>query len=96
MDLATRFSAVHKLLENKYYADDINDAVFATGFRRIGDLLWKVGDVKIIDDIFINGSARGVGRLAATVRHIQSGFLYHYAFAMILGLLLLLTWVLVR
>lgn len=94
--LAGQFSWLHKLLENKYYVDDFNQTVFADGSRRIGNFLWKTGDIKIIDDGIVNGVARGVGRLAASVRTVQSGFLYHYAFAMILGLLLLLTWLFVR
>lgn len=94
--MAERFSALHKLLDNKYYLDDFNQVVFADGSRRIGAFLWKVGDIKIIDDGIVNGAARSVGRLAASIRHIQSGFLYHYAFAMILGLLLLLTWLFIR
>ena len=91
-----KFSGVHKMLENKYYADDVNEAVFANGSLNIGGLLWKVGDIKIIDDGIVNGAARGVSRLAASVRHMQTGFLYHYAFAMIVGLLLLLTWLFIR
>ena len=93
---AARFSGLHRLLENKYYADDFNEAVFAGGSRNIGNALWKVGDVAIIDDGIVNGSARKIGWLATKVRRIQTGYLYHYAFAMILGLLLLLTWVFVR
>ncbi|MEM7292836.1 MAG: NADH-quinone oxidoreductase subunit L, partial [Pseudomonadota bacterium] len=92
--IAQRFSGIHRLLENKYYADDVNEAVFASGSRNIGEMLWEIGDVHLIDNGFVNGTARAVGKLAAAVRNIQTGFLYHYAFAMILGLLLLLTWLL--
>ncbi|MEM7206694.1 MAG: NADH-quinone oxidoreductase subunit L [Pseudomonadota bacterium] len=89
--IANRFAGFHRLLENKYYADDINQAVFAGGSRNLGEILWEIGDRQLIDNGFVNGTARAVGRLASAVRGIQTGFLYHYAFAMILGLLLLLT-----
>ena len=78
------------MLENKYWADAFNQKVFAGGARGIGQLLWQMGDVKIIDDLIVNGSAFSVRKFSGVIRHIQSGYLYHYAFAMIVGLLLLL------
>ena len=92
--IAKKMSFVRRVLENKFYADEFNQKVFADNSRRLGSLLWRVGDIKIIDDGIVNGLARGVGRLALKVRCIQTGFLYHYAFAIILGLLSLLTWLL--
>ena len=65
--------------------------MFAAGARGIGTLFWKVGDVRLIDGMMVNGSARVVAWLSAAVRHIQSGYIYHYAFAMIIGLFLLMT-----
>ena len=56
----------------------------------MGGLLWRIGDALIIDGIMVNGSARVVGWFSSVIRHVQSGFLYHYAFAMIIGLLLLI------
>jgi len=61
------------------------------GTRRIGRSFWKGGDQFAIDGIMVNGSARTVGRLAAVLRYMQTGYLYHYAFAMIIGLLGMLT-----
>jgi NADH-quinone oxidoreductase subunit L len=87
-----RFNAIYQLLVNKYYADDFNEAVFAGGARGVGKLLWKVGDVVIIDGLLVNGSARVVGWTAGVVRRIQTGHLYTYAFSMIIGLLLMLFW----
>jgi len=81
---------LNRLLERNYYADQFNDFFFAGGGRRIGRLFWRAGDVTVIDGAMVNGTARGIGWIAARIRHMQSGFLYHYAFAMILGLLLLL------
>ncbi len=81
---------INRLLERNYYADQFNDFFFAGGGRRLGRLFWRAGDVTMIDGAMVNGTARSIGWIAARIRHMQSGFLYHYAFAMILGLLLLL------
>jgi NADH-quinone oxidoreductase subunit L len=91
-NLARRFSGLYRLLVNKYYADDFNQAVFAGGARGVGRLLWKLGDAMIIDGLIVNGSARVVGWAASVVRRVQSGYLYQYAFSMIIGLMLLLFW----
>jgi NADH-quinone oxidoreductase subunit L len=93
--LAERFSPLYTLLTKKYYFDEIYYAVFAMGSRIIGWALWQIGDVRIIDGLFVNGSAKLVGAVSAVVRHVQSGYLYHYAFGMIIGLLLLLSLVLI-
>jgi NADH-quinone oxidoreductase subunit L len=91
-NIARRFRGIHQLLVNKYYADDFNEVVFAGGARGVGRLLWKLGDTLIIDGLIVDGSARVVGWVAGVVRQVQSGYLYHYAFSMIIGLLLLLFW----
>jgi NADH-quinone oxidoreductase subunit L len=91
-DLATRFQLVYRILVNKYGFDRFNEIFFAGGARGTGWTLWKLGDVLVIDGLLVNGSARVVGWLSAIVRQVQSGFLYHYAFSMIIGLLLLLSW----
>ena len=79
-----------RVLENKYGFDDFNQAVFARGSLLLGRGLWKGGDTAVIDGVIVNGSASLVDRLAAILRNVQSGMLYHYAFAMILGLIALL------
>ncbi len=89
--LKDKLHGLHRLLENKYGFDDFNDKVFAGGSRGLGSLLWRVGDRFFIDGAIVNGSARSVYWLARFVRHVQSGYLYHYAFAMIVGVWLLLT-----
>jgi NADH-quinone oxidoreductase subunit L len=91
---AQTFAPLKKLLDNKYYLDDLNQAVFAKGLIWIGGILWHRGDQKVIDGFFVNGSAHLVGRFAGVIRHLQSGYVYHYAFAMIAGLAVLLAWVL--
>jgi NADH-quinone oxidoreductase subunit L len=90
--IVSRIQWLYTLLVNKYYMDDFNDQVLARGARLLGTGLWKGGDVAVIDGVLIDGSARGVGAFAALARRVQSGLMYHYAFAMMLGLFGLLTW----
>ncbi|MBC7946137.1 MAG: NADH-quinone oxidoreductase subunit L, partial [Burkholderiales bacterium] len=85
------FGVIYTVLEQKYGFDRFNDWFFAGGARRIGGGLWKIGDVAVIDGFFVNGSARMVAWSSAIVRQFQSGYIYHYAFAMIIGVLLLMT-----
>jgi len=90
--IKTRISGVYNLLDRKYYFDDLWIKGFAGGGRAIGQFLWEKGDQLIIDGILVNGTARTVGRLAGVMRQIQTGYLYTYAFAMIIGLTALLGW----
>jgi len=90
--IQARTGALYALLINNYYIDRFNDWFFAGGFRRIGALFSNVGDRSIIDGFFVNGSARLVGATSAALRKIQSGYVYHYAFTMIIGVFALLTW----
>jgi NADH-quinone oxidoreductase subunit L len=85
---------IKKLLDHKYYLDELNQTVFAKGMLWFGGIFWHRGDQKIIDGFFVNGSAHLVGRFSGIVRRLQSGYLYHNAFAMIIGVISLLTWVL--
>ncbi len=87
-----RFSAIYTLLDNKYYMDRFNEIVFAGGARFLGGELWKRGDQTVIDGFLVNGSARLVGWVASVVRTFQSGYIYHYAFAMIIGVLALMSY----
>ena len=89
-----RAGAVYTLLANKFYFDAFNERFIAGGSRALGNLLWRGGDVAVIDGALVNGSARVVGWLANAVRGVQSGYLYHYAFATIIGLSALLAWLL--
>jgi NADH-quinone oxidoreductase subunit L len=89
--LARRAQWLHRVLVHKYYFDEAYQAVFAGGARLLGRGLWRIGDVAIIDGFFVNGSARVVGWFAGVIRRFQSGFVYHYAFMMIIGVFVLLT-----
>ena len=89
--IATRFALIHKILLDKYGFDRFNDWFFAGGARRIGSGLWQAGDVTLIDGL-VNGSAKIVAWFSSVIRNVQTGFLYHYAFSMIIGLVVLLGW----
>ncbi|MEY4767259.1 MAG: hypothetical protein RI907_3932, partial [Pseudomonadota bacterium] len=78
--------------ENKYFMDWINENILAAGARLMGRVFWKVGDVAIIDGAAVNGSAKLVGLIGSLVRLFQTGYLYHYALVMILGVFALMTW----
>jgi NADH-quinone oxidoreductase subunit L len=90
--IKNRFVFLHRLLENKYYLDDINEHVLARGARMLGQGLWKGGDIAIIDGVIVNGSATMIGRIAGLMRRLQTGYLYHYAFAMVIGLCVIVGW----
>lgn len=83
---------LYTLLENKYYMDWFNENVIARAARALGVGLWKGGDQAVIDGAMVNGSARLVGWFAGVVRRVQSGYIYHYAFAMLLGVIVLMTY----
>ena len=85
-----RSGVLYTILDRKYGFDDFNDKVIAAGSRGLGRLLWQVGDVKIIDGFIVNGAARSVGWFSSVIKYVQTGFLYHYAFAMFVGLFALI------
>src|SRR5665213_3584154 len=87
---------IYTLLVNKYYFDRFNDWFFAGGARMVGRFASNIGDHRIIDGFFVNGSAHAVRWMSALLRQVQSGYVYHYAFTMIIGVFALLTWWVVR
>ncbi|WP_439536514.1 NADH-quinone oxidoreductase subunit L [Methyloversatilis sp.] len=90
--VAPIFRPINTLLENKYYFDKFNEVVFAGGARALGRGLWAAGDRTVIDGVLVNGSASAVGAFARMARGIQTGYIYRYAFAMVIGVCLLLLW----
>jgi len=86
-----RFSGIVRILDNKYGLDDFNQWFFAGGAVGLGKGLWRAGDVTIIDGLMVNGSARLVGWISRLSKGMQTGYIYHYAFAMIVGVGVLLT-----
>jgi NADH-quinone oxidoreductase subunit L len=87
-----RFRPLHTLLVNKYYLDAFNENVLARGSRGLATVLWKGGDQSVIDGFVVNGSWKLVGMVSRWSRRLQTGFLYHYALVMILGMYGLITW----
>ncbi|MDB5752441.1 MAG: NADH-quinone oxidoreductase subunit [Ramlibacter sp.] len=87
-----RVQPLYKLLDNKYYMDWFNENVLAPAARGLGRGLWKGGDEAVIERVFVNGSARLIGKFAGVIRWVQSGYIYHYAFAMLLGVVVLMTY----
>ena len=83
---------IFTLLENKYYLDWINENILARGARALGTGLWKGGDQMLIDGAVVNGSWKLVGWIAGLVRRMQTGYVYHYALVMLLGVFALMTW----
>jgi NADH-quinone oxidoreductase subunit L len=83
---------LYNLLENKYYLDWFNENVLARGARALGTGLWKGGDEALIDGALVNGSWRLVNWVSGVTRWLQTGYLYHYALAMILGIFVLMTY----
>jgi NADH-quinone oxidoreductase subunit L len=86
------FMPIFTLLENKYYLDWFNENVLARGTRALGTALWKGGDQRLIDGALVNGSWKLVGWVSSVVRRLQSGYIYHYAFGMIIGVFVLMTY----
>ena len=90
--IKARVGPIYTLLENKYYLDWINENIIARGMRVLGTGLWKGGDQALIDGTFVNGSWKLVRWIAGMVRKAQTGFIYHYALVMILGVFVLMTY----
>jgi NADH-quinone oxidoreductase subunit L len=92
--IQNKLSGLYTLLDRKYYFDDLWIDGFAAGGRKIGQFLWSKGDELIIDGFIVNGTAKSINRFAGILRRIQTGYLYHYAFAMFFGITLILAWLL--
>jgi NADH-quinone oxidoreductase subunit L len=90
--IAQRFKFLHQMLLNKYWFDELYSWVFAKGARVLGGTLWRRGDQNVIDGFFVNGTAHLVERVSRLVKAFQSGYIYHYAFAMLIGVFALVTW----
>ena len=92
--IKSSLSIITKILQEKYWFDKFNYIVFVKGAQKTGNVLWRISDVRIIDDIIVNGSAKFVALTARVIRPIQTGYLYHYAFFMIIAMTIMLSWVL--
>jgi NADH-quinone oxidoreductase subunit L len=90
--LANKFSWLYSILIKKYGFDDFNQIVFVRGTRALSQALYKYGDQRIIDDGLVNGTGRLIQWISATLKRLQTGYIYHYALAMIIGVLCLVLW----
>ena len=93
--ISQKASLIYNILLKKYGFDEFNDWFFAGGARGLGRLFWTIGDEKVIDGAVVNGSARSVGWISSKIRNMQTGYLYHYAFSMIIGLVVMV-WLFVK
>ena len=94
--LKKRFSWAYAVITHKYGFDDFNQMVIVHGSRKLGHLFYDFSDIKMIDGVFVNGSGTLIRWFASVARRVQTGFMYHYALAMILGLVFFLGWLLLR
>ncbi len=91
--IQSKLKFINGILENKYFFDWFYEQVIARGSRVLGQGLWQRADRGLIDGLLVNGSAKVVGAIAAVTRRLQTGFIYHYAFAMIIGLMAAITYI---
>jgi NADH-quinone oxidoreductase subunit L len=91
-ELAESQPILYRFLLNKWYFDEIYDFVFVNPAKVIGRFLWKKGDGRVIDGVGPDGVAARVADVAAGAVRLQTGYLYHYAFAMLIGLAVFVTW----
>ncbi|MBO68768.1 MAG: NADH-quinone oxidoreductase subunit L [Acidiferrobacteraceae bacterium] len=91
-NIANRSQLGYRVLVNKYGIDRLYELIFADGARALGHVLWKFGDRLVVDHTLVNGTARFVGRLSGFFRLLQSGYVYHYAFVMVVGLVAIMSW----
>ena len=94
--LAKLFPNTHQFLLNKWYFDELYDFLFVNPAKKFGQFLWKFGDEKIIDGFGANGSALITHLVAGRASRLQTGFVYHYAFAMLLGFLAIMSYVVLK
>lgn len=90
--LTQRFSGIYSILQRKYGFDDFNQLVLVRGTQKLGNFFYYISDLMLIDGIFVNGTGRAIRWFASVARRVQTGFLYHYALSMILGLVVFLSW----
>ena len=92
--LSKKFSPIYNLFFNKWYFDELYDYLFVKSFIKFGNFFWKKGDEGTIDRFGPNGISKLVKNISSKSIIIQSGYIYHYAFAMLIGLVVLITWLL--
>ena len=94
--ISNQFVMIYKMLVNKYYFDYFYENVVAKNTAKLGLVFWNFGDIKIIDDFLVNGTAIRIQKLSSISKKIQSGYIYHYALMMVIGLSLFLAWIIIN
>jgi NADH-quinone oxidoreductase subunit L len=94
--ISLRIGFVYNMLLKKFWFDEFNDWFFAGGARKIGSWFWNLGDIRVIDGLMVNGTAKAIGWISSRIRNVQTGYLYHYAFSMIIGLVIMMAWFFIR
>ena len=93
LKISEYFTPIHNLLLEKYYFDYLIEKVIGQSFKKIGNVFWTIGDIRIIDDTLVNGIGRNINKISSKFKKVQTGYIYHYAFMMILSLSLFLGWI---
>ena len=94
--ISNKFAIIYKVLVNKYYFDYFYEKVVAKNTAKLGLVFWNFGDIKIIDDFLVNGTAIRIQKLSTISKKLQSGYIYHYALMMVIGLSLFLAWIIIN
>ena len=94
--ISKQFAMIYKVLVNKYYFDYFYEKVVAKNTAKLGLVFWNFGDIKIIDDFLVNGTAIRIQKLSTISKKLQSGYIYHYALMMVIGLSLFLAWIIIN
>ena len=91
-NVSRRLSLVYRMLNRKYGFDEFYQWLFASGGTRLGEWLWQRADVALIDGLAVNGTANMIGWFSRILKRVQTGYVYHYAFVMIIGVVVFLSW----
>jgi NADH-quinone oxidoreductase subunit L len=91
-NVSRRLSLVYRILNRKYGFDEFYQWLFASGGTRLGEWLWQRADVALIDELAVNGTANMIGWFSRILKRVQTGYVYHYAFVMIIGVVVFLSW----
>ena len=93
--ISQRYSLIYNALVNRYGFDKLNDWIFVKGTQRLSRFFYYFTDLKVIDGWMVNGSGKNIYKVASLAKRLQTGYLFHYAFAMIIGLFGLLLWLII-
>ena len=90
--VSQRLQRIYRILQKKYGFDEFYQWLFASGSVRLGQWLWQRADIALIDGLAVNGAANMIGWFSRILKRVQTGYVYHYAFVMIIGVVVFLSW----